>query len=364
MQRFIAVSLTFFSLVLLIYVLIKAQTIFIPFLIALVIAYFILLLVKGIGKLSFYGWKIPPSLAFIGSICLLLGGIYLIFFLVSSHVTTLLESAPIYQKKLADLLKDFFDFIGKPIPDFSQEFREFDFGSWLTSVVLILTTIAGQAGIIGIYLIFILIESQYFEKKLLLIFKSGEGKESAKNITKKIIGQIQSYVVIKTILSALTAICSYLVLVIVGVDFADFWALLIFFLNYIPTIGSITATIFPCILAFLQFGSLFPFLVVTTGLITIQFVIGTILEPRIMGKYFNLSGIVIILSLVIWSQIWGIIGMFLCVPFMMIISIILSNFPQTRPLAILLSQKGTLDELLPHDKVNKYIQKRNSFMED
>ena len=83
MQRFIAVSLAFFSLVLLFYVLTKAQVIFVPFLIALVIAYFILVLAKGIGQFSFYGRKIPSSLAFIGSISLLLGCIYLIFFLPS-----------------------------------------------------------------------------------------------------------------------------------------------------------------------------------------------------------------------------------------------------------------------------------------
>lgn len=343
MQRFIAISLAFFSLVLLIYVLAIAQAIFIPFLIALVIAYFILVLAKGIGKLSFYGRKIPSVLAFIGSISLLLGGIYLVFFLVSNNVAALLELAPVYQKKLAILVQDFFDFIKMPAPDFSREFKEFDFGSWLTSIILMLTDIAGRAGMIGIYLIFILIESQYFEKKLLLAFKSKEGKKSVKNITQKIIDQVQSYIVIKTILSALTAICSYLVLVIVGVDFANFWALLIFLLNYIPTVGSIIATIFPCILTLLQFGSLFPFFVVTAGLTAIQFVIGSILEPKIMGKYFNLSGIVIILSLVIWGQIWGVIGMFLCVPFMMIISIIFSNFSQTRPLAIFLSQEGTLD---------------------
>ncbi|MGA8164049.1 MAG: AI-2E family transporter [Waddliaceae bacterium] len=352
MLRFITVSLAFFSFVLLIGVLISAQDIFIPFLIALVIAYFILILAKGIRTLSLYGRHIPSWLALIGSISLLLGGIYLIFVLVSNNVTALLEAAPVYQQKLTSLVRNFFDFIGRPVPDFSKEFKELDVGSWLTNIVFTLTDIAGRAGIIGIYLIFILVESQYFEKKLLYMFNSNEARESAKTIIKTIMKQIQFYVVIKTVMGVITAILSYGILRFVGVNFADFWALLIFLFNYIPTIGAIVATILPCVLTLVQFESLFPFLVAAIGLTAIHFVIGNIVEPRTMGKYFNLSGLVIILSLVVWGQIWGIIGMFLGVPFMMIISIVLSNFPRLRPIAVLLSQKGTVDHRLK-DEANQ-----------
>lgn len=343
MQRLIVFFLVFFSISLLVYILMAGQVFFVPFLTALVIAYFIIALANGIRKLSLRGRHVPPSLAFLGSISMLLGAVYFIFSLVGSNVAALLGSAPVYQEKFIHLIDEAFKFIDKPTPDFSQVFKEFDLGSFLTSVVLMLTDLAGRAGMITIYTIFLLIEFQYFEKKLVLIFKSEAGKESVKTIIKKIGRQIQSYLVIKTILSALTASCSYLILVVLGVDFPEFWALLIFLLNYIPTIGSIVATLFPCLLTLVQFGSLWPFLVVSICLIAIQFVIGNIVEPRMMGKHFNLSGLVVILSLAIWGQIWGVIGMLLCVPFTIIMSIILSNFSQTRPFAILLSKTGALD---------------------
>jgi len=344
MQRLTTFSLAFFSVSLLVYILFAAQAFFVPILIALIIAYFIITLAEGLGRLSILGRKLPHTLAFIGSICIFLGAIYLVFTLVSNNVAALLESAPIYQEKLRNLIHDIFDSFGKPPPALSEAFERFDFGSLLTQFVLMLTEVARIAGMIAIYVIFLLIEYHYFDSKLMAIFRSDKGKESARKIIRKITEQIQSYLVIKTILSTLTALCSYFVLGVAGVDFSGFWALLIFFLNYIPTIGSIVATVLPCLLTLLQFGSLFPFLIVSIGLITIQVVIGNILEPRIMGKQFNLSGLVIILSLTIWGMIWGVVGMFLCVPLLMIISIILSNFPQTRTIAILLSQSGTLKE--------------------
>ncbi len=308
------------------------------------IAYFIIALAEGIGKFKIVGRRLPTSLTFFVAIFVLLVGVYLVFSMVSSNVNRLLETAPIYQEKLRGLIHSVFDALGKPLPDLSQKFEEFDFASLLTQIVFVLTDIAGSAGMIAIYVIFLLIEYHYFDQKLMAIFKSQSGKESARKILIKIAKQIKSYLRIKTLLSAMTGLSSYFVLLAVGVDFPDFWALLIFLLNFIPTIGSIVATIFPCLLTLLQFGAFLPFAIVSICLIAIQFVIGNIIEPRIMGKQFNLSGLVIILSLTIWGQIWGVIGMLLCVPLMMILSIILSNFPQTQSVAILLSRTGTLEE--------------------
>lgn len=173
----------------------------------------------------------------------------------------------------------------------------------------------------------------------------------ATNILSKINAQILSYLRIKTALSAATALCSYIVLRWVGVDFPDFWAMLIFLFNYIPTIGAILATFFPCLLCLLQFDTFTPFFIVCSSLITLQFVFGNILEPRIMGDRFNLSGLVIILFLSIWGKIWGIIGMLLCMPFLVILNIILSNFEQTRPIVVLLSRNGQIESI--KSSVNK-----------
>jgi AI-2 transport protein TqsA len=128
----------------------------------------------------------------------------------------------------------------------------------------------------------------------------------------------------------------------VEVDFAGVWGLLIFLLNFIPTVGSIIATIFPAMIALAQSDGYTLFILVLVGIGALQIGIGNILEPRLMGNSFNLSPIVILLNLGLWQYIWGIPGMFLCVPFLIILTIILSHFPGTRPIAIILSSDGRL----------------------
>ena len=140
----------------------------------------------------------------------------------------------------------------------------------------------------------------------------------------------------------MTGVLSYLVLVTVGVDFAALWGMLIFLLNFIPTIGSILAVIPPILLSLVQFKGLTPFFIVMSSLISIQIIIGNILEPRLAGKSLNLSPLVILLSLVLWGKIWGIVGMFLCVPITVILNIVLANFESTKSIAIMLSANGKI----------------------
>ena len=128
----------------------------------------------------------------------------------------------------------------------------------------------------------------------------------------------------------------------VGIDYAPFWALLIFMLNYIPTFGSMVGVLFPSLLALVQFDSLTNFFILVPILTAIQMLIGNVLEPKLMGNSLNLSAIVVLLSLAIWGSIWGIPGMFLSVPITVVLMIIFSNVPQTRAIAILLSSDGDI----------------------
>jgi predicted PurR-regulated permease PerM len=131
-------------------------------------------------------------------------------------------------------------------------------------------------------------------------------------------------------------------MVFFGVKFAALWGLLIFMLNFIPTVGSIFAVIISLVVVLVQFGSLSYLLSIGVLLTVIQLLIGNVLDPRLMGRSLNLSPIVLLLALGFWGAIWGVLGMFLCVPFMVIMNIVLSHFPQTRNIAILLSADGKI----------------------
>jgi AI-2 transport protein TqsA len=142
----------------------------------------------------------------------------------------------------------------------------------------------------------------------------------------------------------MTGVLSYIAMLFIGVDAALFWAFLIFLLNYIPTIGSLLGTLFPATFALMQYGELMPFVWVLIAVGVIQIIVGNIIEPKIMGDSLNISALVVILTLSFWGLVWGVIGMILSVPITVIIIIICAEFPKTRFIAIMLSDKGSIGE--------------------
>jgi AI-2 transport protein TqsA len=149
--------------------------------------------------------------------------------------------------------------------------------------------------------------------------------------------RIQHYLFIKTLMSVATAALAALILLVARVDFIIFTALLIFLLNYIPTFGSLLGTIFPVLITFLRYGFCLRLVLVTASLMVMQFVMGNVLEPQIMGKSMNLSPIIILLSLIFWGWLWGVVGMFLAVPVTSAIKIILDSIPPLEPVAAAMS---------------------------
>ena len=126
-------------------------------------------------------------------------------------------------------------------------------------------------------------------------------------------------------------------------DFAIFWSMLVFILNFIPNIWSIIAVLFPSLLSLVQpWFSLYDSIFMISGLTWIQIMMWNIIEPKFMWNRLNLSPLVIIISLWFWWTLWWIVGMLLSVPIMVIINIILAKIPITRPIAIFLSEKWEL----------------------
>ena len=264
---------------------------------------------------------------------------------LSSTVDDVLEIAPVYQQNLNARLEslafvDIGEFEGQ---SFGQLLSSWiDIPAYARSIASSLTSILASGGLILIYLGFLFLEQGHFNKKIAALVSDREREEDINKLLHRIRDDIQKYVIIKVFTSSLTGILSYVFLRFMEVDFAGVWGLIIFLLNFIPTVGSIVATIFPALIAFAQSDGYSLFFIVLSGVGLIQICIGNILEPRLTGSSFNLSPIVILLNLALWGYIWDIPGMFLCVPFLIIITIILSHFPQTRPIAVMLSSDGKL----------------------
>jgi len=132
---------------------------------------------------------------------------------------------------------------------------------------------------------------------------------------------------------------SYLVLWVMGIDFALFWAILIGLLNYIPYVGSYLGVLFPIALSLAQMGSLGLTLLLAVLLTLCQMVIGNVVEPRMIGRQLNLSPFIVLVALSVWTAIWGIPGAILAIPMTSIIAIILAGFKETRFIALLLAER-------------------------
>jgi predicted PurR-regulated permease PerM len=339
------VAMTMLIVFLTFYLLYLGQALLLPLVIAGAVAYLINVLAHTICRLSIGGVSMPRSIAMIVAIAVILASLSLVIQLITVNIASVIKVAPLYQQNLESLIYKGYALVGVGVeeaPNIKEVLAQFDFRSYLQDLGGTVRSLVSRTGIIIVYLIFLLLEQRTFAAKMSGLVRDPDRREDIFGLMEKIRSDIRSYIGIKVLTSAATGILSYMVLSLVGVDFASFWAVLIFFLNFIPTIGSIIATAFPSVLALVQFDTLGPFVVTASVLTGLQFCIGSLLEPRLMGNRLNLSPVVILLSLGLWGSIWGIPGMFLCVPITVIMVIIFSYFPETRPAAVLLSGTGEL----------------------
>lgn len=212
----------------------------------------------------------------------------------------------------------------------------------MRQVVLGLIGLFNQFGFVAIYVAFLLVDQAFFAAKLRILFPDPARREAVESLLTDLGGRIRAYLWIMTKISALTAMASLVVMLLVGLENPVFWAILVFLLNFIPTIGSILGAFLPAAYALVQFQELGPFLVLLAVLGTIQFVVGNVVLPRLAGSTLNLSLTVTILCLAVWGALWGVTGMFLAVPLTASLLLVAARFEATRPLAVALSQTGAL----------------------
>jgi len=202
---------------------------------------------------------------------------------------------------------------------------------YTTNMFGVLSGLLSNSFLILLLIVFMLLELSHFPAKLGVILS-----REATAYFKTFQDSLDKYLVIKTGVSLLTGLTVWIVLGIVGVNFALIWALLAFLLNYIPNIGSFIAAIPPVLLAFIDLGASFALGIILFYLL-INSLYGNILEPKLLGRSLGLSTLVVFISLVFWGWVFGPMGMLLSVPLTMVVKIGCEIKPETRWLAVLLS---------------------------
>ena len=210
--------------------------------------------------------------------------------------------------------------------------------SGLASVSSKFISVLSDALLVFLYLMFIILERQTILPKLLAALPRGK-VQRATQMVERMNKQTSKYLFMKVIISLATGIMFYFASVITQLDFALVWGVLAVILNFIPTIGSIVCTAGTIIMAIIQFAPDWGNIVLVAVLmISIEMVIGNIIDPRMQGMQLNISPLVILISLAIWGYVWGLPGMFLSVPLTSMMQIICANVPSLRPIAIMLSE--------------------------
>ena len=343
--RFLNIAAALGLVALLFFVLVVGRDFLVPFVVAVAIWYLMIALKESFKQSSKYTHvPVPNAIATILAIATTVLAITLIVVLVNSSINGVIASIPKYQDRINDIIGNSLKLVGyegeNPLREFIANLRPQEYVSRAAGAI---GGLVQDMGLIIVYVLFLLLETWTFRRKLNALARSDTHRENLRSTIREIGEDINTYMRIKTWLSAAVAVLCYAAMKLAGVDFAEFWAVLFFLFNYIPTIGAILGVAFPAILMIVQFTSVPLIVSVIAVLIAIPTVINNFIEPRMMGRSLNLSSLVIIMSLILWGSIWGIIGMFLCVPIMVILNIVLAKFESTRPLAVMLSANGRID---------------------
>lgn len=342
MQQFF---FTLASLSLVVFILGAGRAFFVPLLAAIVVTYLIIQLKRTFDH-YFKPFNLPSFVISGFAILTCLLGISAVWIIVDSNLEALNEKIPNYQAKLIRMTESF---LAVYSPESSGEgarfLRENVFGTIqpravVSDVARTLGGLASQVGLVIIYTLFLLMEHKNINKKLRRVFTKKGDYAKAQSVLSNISHDLNSYFKIKAIASWATGLLAYVVLLAFGVDFAAFWALLIFMLNFIPTVGSLLATVFPITIALIQFEGGISFVIVAVLLIGIQVLVGSILEPRYQGNTLNISPLIIVLSLVFWGSVWGVVGALLSIPIMAMLNIVCSKFESTQWISALVSADG------------------------
>jgi predicted PurR-regulated permease PerM len=203
--------------------------------------------------------------------------------------------------------------------------------AWLGSFLLFFNDMF----LVLLFLVFLLAGTESFPHKLNRAFAANTA-ERVSTVMRNIEEQVRKYLVTKTLVNLANGTLVTLLLAAFGVDFPLFWGFITFLAHYIPNVGSVLSVGLPTLFLFLQFESPAKALLIAALNLALQFVIGNVIEPRIMGSSLDLSPLLVLLSLIFWGWLWGAWGMVLAVPMTSTIKIVCENVPSLRPLAVLM----------------------------
>ena len=326
-----ALSLGVLAVVAVGFVLKAAQGVVIPLLIAWLLSYLLAPVVNFlVRRLRF---PAPIAVGFV--VLLLLLAAWGAGLVVQQRLLAFAKSFPDYEPKLAALYAYFGSELEIPASVLNEANLTTQLGPFLLKTSRFFISFISNAVLVVIFLVFMLLAKPYANDKLRAALP--DRADVLIDVTNAISAQIGVYLGSLFVISLVTGVLVWGALEWLGVQFAFTWGLLAFILNFIPTIGSIVASIPPVLMALVQhYPSVWPVVGVALVLLAIQMTLGNFIAPKVFGDRLNLSPVVILLFLVFWGWLWGVVGALLAVPLAAAIQIALAHIPPLAPLAVLM----------------------------
>ena len=305
----------------------------------LILAVFLLILIDGFARVldnrvPGFPKKLAKPVALVVSV-LVFGGVV---FLVAENGVAFFNQLITYLPKLHALAVKVGGHFGVTVPPTLEGMiHQLNPSRFFGSAAGWARSFATDALFVLIYLGFLMASERGFKRKLVTLFPSHDDRDHALALMSHIRNGIDRYVWVQTVTGVMIAAGSWVIMAVVGLDNALFWAFVIFLASYIPLLGGAIGVFLAPLFALVQFDTWWQAAVLFAGAETIHFVVGNIVTPRMQGTSLNLDPVVVLLSLAFWSAIWGITGATLSSPLTVVVMVILAQFPNTRWIAVLLS---------------------------
>lgn len=308
-----------------------AQGVVIPLLIAWLLSYLLAPVVTFLVRQL----RFPAPLAVAAVIVLLLLASWGVGIVIQQRLLAFAKAFPEYQTRLADLLDHYGNLLDIPAFTAMQADWTSQLGPWVLQTSRFFITFISNTVLVMIFLVFMLLAKPYANDKLRAALP--ERADTLIDITNAISRQIGAYLGSLFVISLTTGFLVWGALAWMGIEFSFTWGLLAFILNFIPTLGSIIASLPPIAMALVQhYPEVWPVIGVGAVILGIQMTMGNFIAPKIYGERLNLSPVVILLFLVFWGWLWGITGALLAVPIAAAIQITLAHIPALAPVAVMM----------------------------
>lgn len=326
---------------LLLFLLVQARFVLIALVIAIILFSLTSEAINAIARIRIGPAHVPNWLATLVALALIAAGLLWASLLVAGQINQVVAVALSYAERAQTAAAELFAWLGPRAGQAIQEgVRSINLPAYVRSAAGQATNLMSMSVLIILFVGFLFAERIWFSTKLRRLLGGPEPAARAEAVARRIMHRVNRYLVVKAAVSAVTALAIWAIFIGAGLELALPVATLTFALNFIPSIGSIIATLLAGLVVFVQTGDAATTALVTAAATAVQFTIGNVLDPMLLGRTLRLSSFGIILSLAFWGAVWGLAGMFLAVPIMVAVMILCAQSDWLRPLAILLSREG------------------------